>query len=148
MLRKKGLSTLTGSYLLPEVALPRFRLTPEIHMYKNAGLGHIPLICSWSGLRIAHPEFSILLQMKLPSPQSQETSLSCHSVLLLLCHRILDRVHSPSHSQTLTPNGCQPVLSILLQLSILGLGPVFPYFEPFFWLQRIWKQKFWGRLWL
>lgn len=43
MLRKKGLSTLTGSYLLPEVALPRFRLTPEIHMYKNAGLGHIPI---------------------------------------------------------------------------------------------------------
>lgn len=54
---------------------------------------------------VAGLEFSILLQMVIPNPQSQGTPLFCHFVLQLLSyHCILDRVHPPlsftnTHSQ-------------------------------------------------
>lgn len=84
-----------------------------------------------------------LFQMERPHAQSQEIhfpAIRAHnsSVPLHFTHS-----PTPLPSGTLTPNGYQSVLSILLKLSILGLCPVFPLQARFFWLQRIWKQKFW-----
>lgn len=94
MIRKNGLE---HTHWFPPPA--RSRSAPNLGWLQKSmctripGLGQIPqilFICSWSGLLSARLEFSILLQMELPSPQGQETPLSCHSVLLLCqCHCIL-----------------------------------------------------------
>lgn len=107
----KSLSTLTGSYLLPKVALPRSaRSTQEIHVYKSAWSSANPT--NPAHLQWVRPACCLssvqhtLFQMVLSSPQSQGKPLSRHSVLLLLqYHCILDRVYPHLPPKHLLPMG-------------------------------------------